>query len=58
MNKPKRDQHFVPKVYLKGFSEDDVFVIMNEVDQKIILSKSVPIDTICFKKQKTTKENS
>ncbi len=50
MNKPKRDQHFVPKVYLKGFSEDDVFVIMNEVDQKIILSKSVPIDTICFKK--------
>lgn len=48
MNKPTKKQHYVPQVYLRGFSSDEVFVIRNELEsQCIVSSKSVPIQSIC-----------
>ena len=48
MNKPTKKQHYVPKVYLKGFSNDEAHVYRNELNgDKIVSSKPVPIESIC-----------
>ena len=51
MNKPTKKQHYVPQVYLKGFSSDEVHVYRNELNKdRIISSKLVPIESIFRKK--------
>jgi hypothetical protein len=48
MNKPTKKQHYVPQIYLRGFSSDEEFVIRNELEsQCIVSSKPVPIQSIC-----------
>ena len=47
MNKPTKKQHFVPQVYLEGFSSDGIHVYRNVlVEDVIVSSKSVPIESI------------
>ena len=47
MNKPTKNQHYVPQVYLKGFSRDEIHVYRNEmIEDRIVSSKSVPIESI------------
>lgn len=47
MNKPTKNQHYVPQVYLKGFSRDEVHVYRNELNgDRIVSSKFVPIESI------------
>ena len=51
MNKPTKNQHYVPRVYLKGFSCDEVHVYRNELNEdRIVSSKLVPIESIFRKK--------
>lgn len=51
MNKPTKKQHYIPQVYLKGFSSDKPFVFAHWfTDENRISSKSVPIKTICVEK--------
>ena len=47
MNKPTKNQHYVPQVYLKGFSCDEIHVYRNELNgDRIVSSKLVPIESI------------
>lgn len=48
-NNPKKDEHFIPKFYLKFFSPDDAMIYQYKIKSHS-QSTLVPIDTICHKK--------
>ena len=51
-NKPTEKEHYIPQTYLRAFSvpEDDRMIIQYDLDVNPVVSRRVPIKTICYKK--------
>ena len=45
-----KKQHFIPQCYLRNFSKDKVHIYQFDVLSQKQISKSVPIETICYEK--------
>lgn len=50
VQKPTKDQHYVPQVYLKGFSQDQKRIYRYDLRTNTQKSEPVPISSICFEK--------
>lgn len=48
--KPTTDEHFVPQVYLRGFSKDDKNIFFYDLVNKKNSDLAVPISSVCFVK--------
>ena len=51
-NKPTEKEHYIPQTYLRAFSvpEDDRMIIQYDLDVNPVVSRRVPIKTICYEK--------
>ena len=48
LQKPTKKQHYVPQVYLKGFSQDEKMIYRYDLANES--QKLVPISSVCYKK--------
>lgn len=49
-NNPTSKEHYIPKVYLKGFASDDERIYFYDLNTRLYSKVMVPIRTICYEK--------
>lgn len=49
-NNPTRKEHYIPQVYLRGFTSNDQRIYFYDLKTRRYSNKMVPVKSICFKK--------
>ena len=49
-NQPTKNQHYVPQVYLKGFSQDSSTIYEYNLSKKAVIENPVSIESVCREK--------